>query len=145
MNRPTVVLLIALLTASTSIAAAVQRSDGPADQGIAMPQQMGDAALGQDVFRFETFGNEGFWTDAVRLPAGIMAAHVTPLQALELGLQIDSDRIDPTIKAQLAAELQADPSGRSSRLMNDPAVTLALVKAGAVIGMAPKGEKVGAT
>jgi len=121
-------------------------SDGPADQGELLPQDMGDANLGRDVFRNETFGNEGFWTDAVRLPQGIMRARVTPLQALKLGLQVDADMIDGPTKARLAAELRADPSGRSSSLLNDPAVTVALVNAGAVIGMAPKaGGKVGAT
>ncbi|MBA3898030.1 MAG: hypothetical protein H0X36_13050 [Sphingomonadaceae bacterium] len=120
-------------------------SAGPADQGKPLPQAMGDVALGREVFRFETFGNEGFWTDAVRLPAGIMAARVTPMQALELGLQIDADAIDSATKARLAAELRADPSGRSSALLNDPNVTMALIKANAVIGMAPKGAKVGAT
>ena len=138
---------IALSSAAAmlGVAAFAQLAQGPADQGMALPQQMGDAALGRDVFRNETFGNEGFWTDAVRLPQGIMAARVTPMQALELGLQVDADAIDARIKAQLGAELRADPSGRSSKLLNDPAVTVALVKAGAVIGMAPKGAKVGAT
>lgn len=120
-------------------------SSGPADQGMALPQQMGDAALGRDVFRNETFGNEGFWTDAVRLPAGIKAARVTPMQALALGLQVDADAIDDATKRQLAAELRTDPSGRSSKLLNDPAVTMALIEAGAIVGMAPKGGKVGAT
>ena len=120
-------------------------SIGPVDQGPRLPQQVGNAGEGRDVFRFETFGNEGFWTDAVRLPQGIAAAGVTPLQALQLGLQVDSDMVDAATKAQLARELAADPSGRSSHLLNDPAVTTKLVMAGAVIGMAPKGAKVGAT
>ena len=118
--------------------------DGPADQGPRLPpRQDGDAALGKQAFRFETFGNEGFWTDAVRLPAGIAAKKVTPMQALQLGLQVDVDAIDPAMQAQLVAELKADPSGRSSKLLNDPSVTMALVKANAVIGMAAKGDKVG--
>ncbi|MBA3667561.1 MAG: hypothetical protein H0W65_07555 [Sphingomonas sp.] len=119
--------------------------DGPADQGPRLPQQAGNMAEGRDVFRFETFGNEGFWTDAVRLPAGIAAAGVTPLQALELGLQVDANMVDGATKAQLARELAADPSGRSSRLLNDPAVTMKLVMAGAVVGMSPRGGKVGAS
>ncbi|MDQ3140037.1 MAG: hypothetical protein M3Q15_04870, partial [Pseudomonadota bacterium] len=118
-------------------------SDGPANQGPPLPQMMGDANVGRDVFRFETFGNEGFWTDAVRLPQGIAAARVTPMQALELGLQIDADAVDAATKAQLAAELRADPSGRTSRLLNDPAVTAKLLAANAVIGMSAKGAKAG--
>ena len=34
--------------------------EGPADQGLALPQQRGDAIAGRTVFRSETFGNEGF-------------------------------------------------------------------------------------
>ena len=139
----------AIVTVATDAAPrrAILINAGPVDQGPSLPQQLTSTniALGRETFRNETFGNEGFWTDAVRLPAGIMAAEVTPMQALELGLQIDSDAIDPATKAKLAAELQADPSGRSSSLLNDPAVTMALIKSGAVIGMAPKGDKVGAT
>ncbi len=102
--------------------------EGPADQGLALPQQRGDAIAGREVFRSETFGNEGFWTDAVRLPQGIASAKVTPLQALGLGLQIDADMVGAATKAQLGAELMADPTGKSSKLLNDPAVTLALYR-----------------
>lgn len=121
----------------------ITTSAGPADQGVRVPRRDGDATLGRKVFRFETFGNEGFWTDAVRLPAGIAAAKVTPMQALQLGLQIDSDLIDAATKKTLAEQLHEDPSGERSALLNDPAMTTKLVKAGAVIGMAPKGERVG--
>ena len=122
---------------------AMMPGDGPADQGMALPQQSGSAIAGRDVFRFETFGNEGFWTDAVRVPQGVTAAKLTPLQALQLGLQVDADMVDGATKAQLGAELKADPSGRTSKLLNDPAVTLALINAGAVIGFSPKNGKVG--
>ena len=145
------VRLIAIALASSAALIGVAgyaqyaQSGGPADQGSPQPQQLGNAQLGRDVFRNETFGNEGFWTDAVRLPQGIVAAKVTPMQALGLGLQIDADAVDAATKAKLAAELKADPSGRTSSLLNDPAVTVALLKAGAVIGVAPKGEKFGVT
>lgn len=33
--------------------------------------ETGDRENGRTVFRMETFGNEGFWTDAARLPAGM--------------------------------------------------------------------------
>lgn len=48
---------------------AIAGSDGPLGQGPEFPRQDGDASGGRDVFRFEMFGNEGFWTDAVRLQA----------------------------------------------------------------------------
>lgn len=77
-------LSILLLTAcgrstdSEPANAALTASDG---QGITRnphPHQRGNAAAGQDVFRFETFGNEGFWIDAMRMPQGMAAAKLTP-------------------------------------------------------------------
>jgi len=109
--------------------------DGPADQGPKFPRQDGNAKAGRDVFRFETFGNEGFWTDAVRLPQGLVAAKVTPMQALKLGVQVDLDALDPATVKTLTAQLRADPSGRSSALLNDPDTLIALINANAVIGM----------
>lgn len=132
-------------------------SDGPMNQGTRAPRQDGDERSGRDVFRFETFGNEGFWTDAVRLPAGVVAAGVTPLQALQLGLQVDVDALDDATKRAVAAELKKDPTGKSSALFNDPAVTVKLINANAVAGMVVKdtngdgkldvasGDKVGAS
>jgi hypothetical protein len=86
------------------------------------------------VFRFETFGNEGFWTDALRVPAGVMAAKVTPLQALQLGLSMDIDAVDPSTQDTLTEQLRRDPTGRSSALLTDPKMTGRLIKANAVIG-----------
>ncbi|MGI8402323.1 MAG: hypothetical protein ACR2NS_12075 [Gemmatimonadaceae bacterium] len=132
-------------------------SDGPVDQGPRVARQDGNASSGRSVFRFETFGNEGFWTDAVRLPQGMVAAEVTPLQALKLGVQLDVDAFDAATQRALAEQLRADPSGRSSAILNDPKMTVAAVNANAVIGMpikdtngdgvmdASRGDKVGAS
>ncbi len=130
---------------------------GPANAGTPPVHTLGNAANGQTVFRFETFGNERFWTDALRLPAGMVAAGVTPLQALALGLSVDIDAIPAATRTQLMAELAADPSGQTSSLLNNPAVTVALINANAVIGLPAKdtngngtidilaGDKVGAS
>ena len=131
--------------------------DGPADQGIRVAREDGNADAGRNVFRFETFGNEGFWTDAVRLPAGMVAARVTPLQAMALGVQIDVDALDAATRSALIAQLHNDPTGRTSALLNDPSVTIAAINANALIGMpikdsngdgvmdASRGDKVGAS
>jgi cytochrome c2 len=122
----------------TNSQAATTGSDGPAKHGPMVARQDGNAARGKDVFRFETFGNEAFWTDAVRLPAGMKAAGVTPFKALELGISVDVDALDPATRKLLAEQLKADPSGRTSALLNDPAVTAKLINANAVIGMPVK-------
>ena len=124
---------------------AMRGRDGPFDQGMPTPRAEGDQDLGKQVFRFETFGNEGFWTDAARLPAGIAAARVTPLQALQLGLQVDVDAIDAATQQTLGQQLRADPTGRTSALLNDPAVTAVLVNANAVVGFSARNGKVGAS
>jgi len=98
----------------------VRRASEPVPE---VPRQDGNAVSGKSVFRFETFGNEGFWTDPVRLPAGVKAAKVTPFQALELGLSIDVDALDSATKKMLAEQLKADPTGRTSTMLNDAAVT----------------------
>jgi len=116
---------------------------------------VGDAISGKQVFRFETFGNEGFWTDAARLPQGIAAAGLTPKQALLLGLSVDIDALDATTKAAVAAELASQ--GTNGPLLNAAATTIALLNENAVIGVVVKdsnadgqldvasGDKVGIT
>lgn len=113
-------------------------SDGPANQGPRTPRQDGDGASGREVFRFETFGNEGFWTDAARVPKGVVAAKVTPLKALQLGLSVDVDALDPATQQAVATELQKDPTGTKSKLFNDPKTTIKLLNANAVIGLVVK-------
>lgn len=113
-------------------------SDGPSNPGAPAARQDGDAGAGKDVFRFETFGNEAFFTDAARLPAGMTAARVTPFKALQLGVQVDVDALDPATQRTLKTQLEADPTGRSSALLNDPAMTAKLINANAMIGMPVK-------
>ncbi|MDQ6646082.1 MAG: hypothetical protein M3Y93_02455 [Pseudomonadota bacterium] len=103
----------------------------------------GDATAGKDVFRFGTFGTEGFWTDAARLPQGMKQAKVTLLDALKLGMSVDVERIDTGMRPKLAAELKTDMSAANAPLLNDPAVMQKLVKAKAVIGLVPTHGKVG--
>ncbi len=113
-------------------------ADGPANAPQPTPHRSGNARAGQAVFRFETFGNEGFWTDAARLPQGMAAAKVTPLAALKAGVQIDADALDGSTRQELTRELKTDRSPGNAPMLNDPKATVALVNANAVIGMVPK-------
>ncbi|MDB4987349.1 MAG: hypothetical protein JWN04_2527 [Myxococcaceae bacterium] len=95
-------------------------------------------ANGQQVFRFETFGNEGYWTKVLELPQGLVARQVTPAQALALGLAIDIDMVPADLKAAImagsgAAGAGADPS--TIPALGDPANTVRLLKANAIVGM----------
>ena len=114
-------------------------SDGPPPDLLPIKFQhaVGDATSGRDVFRYETFGNQGFWTDAMQLPQGIAAAKVTPLQALQLGLSVNVDAVNDATKQALAAALQQVQSGTdpSKTAIGDPNVTLSLINQNAVIGV----------
>ncbi len=113
-------------------------SDGPRDQGAPVPRKDGNAQAGQTVFRHETFGNEGFWTDAARAPQGMQESRVTPLQAMQLGLSVNVDALDYETKKVLMSELKKDPSGRTSAMLNDANSTGKLLNLNAIIGLTVK-------
>ena len=110
-------------------------SDGPGIEVNPHPHERGDVESGKQVFRFETFGNEGFWTDAARLPQGMMQAKLTPKQALEAGLQVDAEAIEPAMREALAQELKTDMSPQNAPMLNDVATTMKLIEANAVVGV----------
>ena len=85
-------------------------------------------AAGRDIFRFDTFGDEKFWTDTLRMHEVIQAA-VTPRVALSVGLKVDVEALPQAVKDALAAG-QVD--------LDNTATTLALLKLNAVVGL--KGE-----
>jgi len=138
--------LLALVLAASSLGLAFSVSqadtgtpkDGPVNPGRPLPHRTGNAASGKEVFRFETFGNEGFWTDAMRMPKGVMDAKVTPVDALKAGLIVDIDKIDPAMREALARELATDMSPAAAPMLNDVMTTVKLIEANAVVGMVPK-------
>jgi mono/diheme cytochrome c family protein len=51
-----------------------------------------EIAEGQRIFRFDTFGDEQFWTDQARLHE-VVDDQLQPLEALGLGLKVDLDNL----------------------------------------------------
>ena len=82
---------------------------------------------GRQIFRFDTFGDERFWSDALKLHQAI-ASGVSPATAFAVGLKLDVDMVPRTILSAIA--------NRAIDL-NDPANTVALIDAKAVIGVMP--------
>jgi mono/diheme cytochrome c family protein len=80
---------------------------------------------GQDIFRFDTFGDERFWTDTLRMHEVIQSA-VTPAVALSVGLKVDADALPQELKGAIAAG-QVD--------LNSTATTIALLELNAVVGV----------
>jgi len=88
---------------------------------------------GKQTFRFDTFGDEAFWSDALQLHRALEGANfggvgpgVSPATALAVGLKVDSDALPQSLISQLK-------HGRVN--LDDPATTLALLKLNAVIGV----------
>jgi cytochrome c553 len=82
------------------------------------------AGEGKQIFRFETFGDETFWTDTLRLHE--IVQNLPPTTALAVGLKVDADTLPPEV-------LQAIQAGQVD--LNDPATTVTLLKLGAVVGL----------
>ncbi len=90
-------------------------------------------AEGRQIFRFDTFGDEDFWGGQLQLHEAIqgerfggVGAGVSPATALSVGLKVDVEALPRSLQNQLRKG-QVD--------LNDPAVTLALLKLNAVVGV----------
>lgn len=94
------------------------------------------AVDGKLVFRQETFGNEGFWTDAAKLSQGIMNTKLTTLQALKLGLSINAEAIERDLQQAIVKELYKQ--GFEGKILNDPQTLIRLLNSNAVIGLVVK-------
>ncbi|MGA9770131.1 MAG: hypothetical protein WBV94_13910 [Blastocatellia bacterium] len=88
---------------------------------------------GRKIFRDDTFGDEEFWGDQLRLHTAIAGAQqggtgpgVSPKTALSVGLKVDSEALPKSLTKQLK-------KGKVN--LDDPATTLALLKLDAVIGV----------
>ncbi len=106
--------------------AAQQDRAGAAESGRMLEE-------GRAIFRQDTFGSEAFWGGKVRLHEAIEGAAnggvgpgVSPKMALGLGLKVDLAAVPPAMGRLIKA-------GKVN--LDDPAVTLALLKANAVIGV----------
>jgi hypothetical protein len=88
---------------------------------------------GKQTFRFDTFGDEAFWGDALRLHQAIageklggVGPGLSPKAALAAGLKVDMDALPPDLVQQLKQK-RVD--------LDDPATTVALLKLNAVVGV----------
>jgi hypothetical protein len=149
--RPAVRALIvasAILVVTVATATFQQASTSPQTQPVATrgstdPTGSFDSSItqhaqrmieeGRRIFRFDTFGDEAFWGDQLRLHQAIVGEKLggvgpglSPKMALSLGLKVDAEALPADLVAQIKA-------GKVD--MNDPASTVALLKANAVVGV----------
>ena len=88
---------------------------------------------GREIFRFDTFGDEAYWTDKLKLHQAIEGSKVggvgpgvSPKTALAVGLKVDMDALPSDLVAKVKA-------GQVN--LDDPATTLALIKLNSVLGV----------
>jgi len=122
--------ICSLAAAATMIAGC--RSDRPTAPATnaarltsAGPMNPALIAAGQTIFRFDTYGDQTFWTDTLRMHE-VIRTSVSPATALSVGLKVDVDALPAAVKAGIQ---------NGSINLNDPATTVALLKLGAVVGV----------
>jgi len=91
------------------------------------PGQSQTSADGKSIFRFDTYGDEQLWTDTLQMQKVI--ANVSPRTALSVGLKVDSDALPQAV-------INAIKAGQVN--LDDPAVTVQLLKLNAVVGVIGK-------
>lgn len=106
---------------------------GLAGMQVSASQSPDLIAEGKQIFRFDTFGDEDFWGGQLRLHDAIQGEQfggvgpgVSPATALSVGLKVDVQALPQRLRNQLR---------RGQVDLNDPAVTLALLKLNAVVGV----------
>jgi mono/diheme cytochrome c family protein len=115
-TRLVVVTTVLVSCSVVALAAACNQIMGPSPELI---------ARGKNIFRFDTFGDETFWTDTLRIHEVIRSA-VDPTTALSVGLKVDTDSLPPAV-------VQGIQNGSIS--LTSPATTVALLKLNAVVGV----------
>jgi hypothetical protein len=90
---------------------------------------------GKAVFRFETFGDEAFWTDKLQLHKvlvneehGGIGKGLTPKEALAVGIKVDLKLLPEFLKQKI----------KEGKFLDDPLVTVELLRLNAVVGVIAK-------
>src|SRR3569833_370923 len=111
-------------------------SGDPADFNLDIEKNMKEMFdKGKAVFRFETFGDEIFWTDQLQLQKAIAdlkhggtGKGLTPKEAVDAGLKVDLAVLPKFLRKKI----------KEGKFLNDPWVTLELIKINAVLGVVGK-------
>jgi hypothetical protein len=103
------------------------------EQSMSSKKSKSLAEQGKEIFRFDTFGDEDFWSGLLHIDKAIAGMNnggfgpgVSPAAALSVGLKVDVDALPTDIRAGIV-------SGAIN--LNDPAITIALLKLNAVVGV----------
>jgi hypothetical protein len=126
------VLYLAVVVVAGTVDA-VSSSGAKAPRATAASPSSRLVAQGRRIFRFDTFGDQAFWGRALELHRAIAGSKnggvgpgLSPKAALSVGLKVDATRVPKRVAAAIKA-------GKVN--LNDPKVTLTLLKLNAVVGV----------
>ncbi len=126
-----ILTLVILITGMLIFMSQMEGNKAPEDHIQMNAQKMLEE--GRQIFRFETFGDEKFWSDQLKIHQAIQGTKfggvgdgVSPKTALAVGLKVDMD----AIPAAVAKDIK---DGKIN--LDDPATTLSLIKLNAVVGV----------
>jgi mono/diheme cytochrome c family protein len=107
--------------------AACGGGNSPADSASTESQEsaLAKQLKGKQIFRYDTFGDETFWSDRLRLHEVIRSA-VDPTTALSVGLKVDVEELPDAVKQGILD---------GSLSLFNPDTTVALLKLDAVVGL----------
>lgn len=140
MSRPTRWLVVTgvipwMVTAAFAVGAARQQNEKTRKASEPDPVKNATAKVeqGRQTFRFDTSGDQAFWGDTLKLHQAIEGAAlggvgpgVSPRTALAVGLKVDVDALPRNLLEHIE---------KGAVNLDDPAVTLALLKLNAVLGV----------
>lgn len=118
------IAMTAVMAGCTSDRPIAPKPDGPASVSRG-PLNPALISQGKEIFRFDTYDDETFWTDTLRMHE-VIRTSVSPTTALSVGLKVDVDALPASVKTALQ---------NGTIDLNDPATTVALLKLGAVVGV----------
>jgi len=139
---PMKVAMILLILAAVNLIYVSQRGQAQPSKGgapsTAVDKRIDDnaqqmLAQGRQIFRYDTFGDEVYWTDQLKLHRAIEGSKfggvgpgVSPKTALSVGLKVDMDALPSDL---------VDKIKKGQVNLDDPATTLALIKLNSVLGV----------
>src|SRR3982751_6384738 len=100
MRSTTLVLALAAAVAACARGDATPVSPLPGEASLVSNEEHGHTAVadGKHIFRFDTFGDETFWTDTLRMHE-VIRTSVSPKTALGVGLKVDAEALPASVVA----------------------------------------------
>jgi hypothetical protein len=125
--------LVMLLFAAVIVFAQCTKDNKGKGDNENKPDDPALIAEGKNIFRYDSFGDEDFWSGVLHLDKAIAGSAnggygsgVSPKTALAVGLKVDAEALPQSVVTGIS---------NGSISLDDPATTLALLKLNAVVGV----------